>query len=160
MYIDCETDIEAEIADKEKPLHLAENDSMALFLVANGANNDSQEKFGTTRLHATFASDRGDPQLRNAVVKLLVSKGANTETLTMFRQTVLHLAVALRMDPFDGRMLLHLLIDHGASMEAMDGDGRTPLHIAIQRDADCAAIPMHIAIQKDEYSETVTYSPS
>lgn len=145
MYIDCRTDIEAETADKEKPLHLAENDSMALLLVANGVNIDSQDKFGTTRLHAAFASDLGDPQLRNAVVKLLISKGANTETLKFFRQTVLHLPVALRMDPFDGKMLLHLLIDHGASMEAMDGDGRTLLHIAIQ---------------KDEYSETVTYSPS
>lgn len=94
------------------------------------------------------------------MIKLLVSKGANTETLTMFRQTTLHLAVALRMDLFDGIMLLHLLIDYGASMEAMDGDGRTPFHIAIQTDADCAAIPIHIAILKDEYSETVTYSPS
>ena len=143
--IDCGTDIEAETAGKEKPLHLAENDSMALLLVANGVNIDSHDKFGTTRLHAAFASDRGDPQLQNAVVKLIASKGANTETLTISRQTVLHLAVALRMDPFDGRRLLHLLIGQGASMEAMDGDGRTPLHIVIQ---------------KDEYSETVTYSPS
>ena len=71
MYIDCRIDIEAETADKEKPLRLAENDSMALLLVANGVNIDSQDKFGTTRLHAAFASDRGDPQLRNAVVKLL-----------------------------------------------------------------------------------------
>ena len=67
------------------PLHLAENDSMALLLVANGVNIDSQDKLGTTRLHAAFASDRGDPQLRNAVVKLLVSKGANTETFTISR---------------------------------------------------------------------------
>jgi ankyrin repeat protein len=80
---------------------------------------DSRDGDGRTALHLA-AYER-----KEAIVRLLVGNGANTEARDKIGQTALHSAA-----DEGNEVMIRLLVDNGADIEARNKIGQTALHIA------------------------------
>lgn len=128
MLVDAGANIESESSYKTRPrpLHAAigypempgEREKIACLLMERGANILALDSYGHTPLHmAAFVGF-------SEVVRKLLAMGANVEAQSAWQRTPLHLCYSIAS--------FHLIIDHGAKLEAQDKRGFTPLHRAVE----------------------------
>ncbi|XP_063934627.1 alpha-latrocrustotoxin-Lt1a-like [Zophobas morio] len=127
--------IDVNIKDPEgiTPLHVAAWRGWAdivLFLLENGAFVNEKDHQNRTSLHHAVRElyvplDDMDPHL---TIKRVVDAGVDINCVDTFKQTALHVAMASRRLSVD---TIGYMLDHGASLEAVDDEGHTPLYIAV-----------------------------
>ena len=116
-------------ADGQTPLHTAAGGlkdfcELCSILVKHKAKIDAVDKDGNQPLH--LACERGCIQTS----LLLLSKGANANSLNADGQTPLHTAAGGLKDFCE---LCSILVKHKAKIDAVDKDGNQPLHLACER---------------------------
>jgi ankyrin repeat protein len=94
-----------------------------LYLLENGVNYNSQNKYGNTALHVSAYRGKID------VVERLLEKGAKVELQNKSGSTPLHFA-ALKGE----KEITTILLEKGSSLDAKDNEGNTPLHLSILKD--------------------------
>ena len=119
-------DINAVTKQGETPLHAAaEGDKdcpdLCEILLKQNAKIDEVDENGAQPLH--MASRKGHVE----TAKLLLSRGAYTNTMNKRGQTTLHAAVSGEKDCPE---LCQILLKHGANIDAVDENGCQPLHLA------------------------------
>lgn len=112
-----------------KALHRAANGGyvdIVKYLLVNGANVNGDA--GTTLTSLARAATAGHAE----IVRLLLRAGADVQWVGASRRSILTLAA---MSPYCDREVdvIRLLLDSGASLNALDGAKRTPLHWAARR---------------------------
>jgi hypothetical protein len=110
-------------------------DEVATWLVQNGADLKATDTWGNTPLHTRARSARSS-------IQLLLSLGADPHARNHYHETPLHTA-ATSHNAGSAR----LLIESGASIDALDGKGLTPLESALQ---SCANIHIEAAVELSE----------
>ncbi len=82
-------------------------------------NSVDKDKYGNTALHYAAYKNKTE------IVKLLLSKGANVNAVSINKETPLHLACF-----YGNKEVIELLLAAGANVNAVRIDGWTPLHVA------------------------------
>jgi ankyrin repeat protein len=115
------------------------------FLVANGADVNSQDKDGKTSVHyaATMGNEsnrKENPKGKVSYIELLFAKGADSNARDKNGKTPLHYAVAAKpvkdakCFPYffeDISRNIEFICEKGADVNARDQDGKSPIHCAI-----------------------------
>jgi ankyrin repeat protein len=135
VLLDLGADIEAEMDNKERPLHVALTPpyyqpptlrtAIAKLLIERGANVQAPGIDNSTPLHRAVAGDRVE------IAKMLVERGACTDARNSLGRTPLFYCCSGEM--------FNLLLEQGASVDARDEGGWTPLHFAVSRNKREAA---------------------
>jgi ankyrin repeat protein len=121
FLIDKGADVNAQNESGLTALMLAATDLPKVrLLVDRGANVNATTKLGRTALFLAAMSDDSA-----AIVRLLVTKGADLKATDMFRNTMLNAAAA-----GNDTETIHLVIDAGVDVNAAATTGLTPLMLA------------------------------
>lgn len=122
LLIDSGADVMARTKTGQTPLHCAKTADVASVLLENGAAINAENKAGKTALWKFI-----ELAARNsAIVRMLISKGANVKSCPPTRITPLHIAAA-----FGDVEFARLCIEHGADLNVVNTNGRTPLDTAV-----------------------------
>ena len=129
LLVGCGADINELNEKGQTPLHTAagglkECRELCSILIAHKAKIDAVDKDGNQPLH--LACERG----RIQTSLLLLSKGANANSLNADGQTPLHAAAGGLKDFCE---LCSILLKHKAKIDAVDKDGNQPLHLACKQ---------------------------
>ncbi|MFJ2990957.1 ankyrin repeat domain-containing protein [Collimonas sp. NPDC087041] len=95
-------------------------DTLARWLIAQGADLTATDTWGNTPLHARSRSRQGR-------IEALLQLGADVDSKDSSSDTPLH-AAASSHNTRNSR----LLIEHGAQVDSVNGRGQTPLELALQ----------------------------
>jgi len=120
--------MKAKDLQNNKPLHLAAlkgSTNLVSYLIAQGAEVNSRNKFGQTPLHRAMVEGH------YAVAKLLID--ANAEVNGRDNQGVIPVHVAAHRR--HGK-LVELLLEHGAEVDAQDAFRRRPINMSIMGSSD------------------------
>jgi ankyrin repeat protein len=117
------------------------------FLVANGADVNSQDKDGKTSMHyaATMWNEsnrKENPKGKVSYIELLFANGADSNARDKNGKTPLHYAVAVAAKPVkdakcfpyffeDISRNIDFFCEKGADVNARDKDGKAPIHCAV-----------------------------
>ena len=115
---------------QETPLHVAAMEGhvdVCTYLIDQGAHINSEDDCGNTPL--ALACSYHKPK----VVEVLVGRGADPSLADVFESTPLMACITSHKDRHEVRLMMGLLLKHGASIDAQDGYRRTALHIATSR---------------------------
>lgn len=110
-------------------LHAAANGYVGIIakLLDKGANIEAKSYWGDRETALHFATLEG----QEAVVKILVERGAELEIKSQSRSTALHFAVEFEKEP-----IVKFLIDNGANVNTQRDNeiGNSAIHLAIQNE--------------------------
>ena len=114
----------------------AHGDSLIVdMLLKGGASVDARKKFMQTPLHVAWNNN-------TSVAVALLEGGASVVAVDCTGDTALHHAVALDYNSVKEdyhRVVVDMLLERGASVDARNRDRMTPLHVACAYDNTCAA---------------------
>lgn len=112
----------------EPPLHVAVSrghEQVVVILLEHNAFVNVRNKPGLTPLH--IAANLGYDAM---VSKLVTEHGAVLDSMTLIKQTPLHLAAE------SGQLkVCEILLDLGSDLNAIDNQGQTPLHLAARKNS-------------------------
>jgi ankyrin repeat protein len=163
VLLDKGASVHATDKREKTPLHWASTGEIVALLLDSGADIESRDVDGDTPLHICVASAVSE----TSAVTELVRRGAIVSALDDGQQTPLHRAY----DSVDS-VIIKVLLDSGAGIEARDNTGKTPLHCAaegstvavtalLQRGAAVSALdndqhtPLHYAKTSDTIAALV-----
>ncbi|KAL7470392.1 hypothetical protein ACHAXS_010679 [Conticribra weissflogii] len=137
-------------------------------LIEKGANVNILDAYGRSPLHlaceyngnasssSSFSSDGNyHHHHHHDCVKLLLRKGANTNTRDAYGRTPLH--IATKMGCVD---CIQLLLDHGARTDVQDNEGNTALHIAASGGKLEIMLELSLTRFEDDRSSAEVVAPS
>jgi len=129
LLLENRANVDAQTKDGRTALHIAASQgytSVAWLLLENGATPTLRSNSGSTALHCAATEGHVD------VAELLLTRKGGTDLVhvaDLEGRTALHTASSS-----GGTVMVKLLLDSGAQIDAQDREGYTPLHLAVMQE--------------------------